>query len=255
MFDQSASSTAVFSHPNHELAIFGLLQSCRPTLVYLTDGGGEDRVEQTRRGLREIGLLDRAHFLDYTEQSFYDALLDCDSKFFAEVAARLRGVLESIRPEQVLCDAVEFYNPVHDLSLPLVRSALAGLEAKVFEVPLVYEKPAASESYEIQRPADAGSGDIELPVADAHVDVKIRARDEVYTILTAQLGELITGIPRLHLTREHLVPARAPLPAPGPAMVLRYERRAKLLLERGEIDRMITYRGHYLPVAASLLEH
>lgn len=255
-FDQSAPSTAVFSHPNHELAIFGLLQTCRPALVYLTDGGGEERVEQTRQGLRRIGLLDRAHFLNYTEKSFYDALLDGHWQFFAEVADRLRGVLKTTRPAQVLCDAVEFYNPVHDMSLPIVRAALAGIsEASVFEVPLVYEKRAGSETYEVQRPADTGGTDIEFAIADAHVDAKIRARDEVYTILTAQMGDVITGIPRLHLMREHLMPAHATLPTPGPAMVLRYERRARILLDRGEIERMITYQGHYLPVATSLLEH
>ena len=45
--EASASTIAVFSHPNHELAIFGLLQRLRPRLIYLTDGGGPERVAQT----------------------------------------------------------------------------------------------------------------------------------------------------------------------------------------------------------------
>ena len=124
----------------------------RPTLVYSTDGGGEKRIAQTRRGLDSIGLAERAYFLDYSEQSFYDALLDRDIGFYEEVAHRLRTLLRDLRPTQVLCDSVEFYNPVHDMSLPLVRAALAeSPEVAIFEVPLVYQKPAADERYEIQR--------------------------------------------------------------------------------------------------------
>jgi hypothetical protein len=253
-FDRQAATTAVFSHPNHELAIFGFLQEFRPSLVYLTDGGGEDRVAQTREGLERIGLLDRAHFLDYSEKSFYDALIARDGRFFAEVAARLAGVLSRLRPARVLCDAVEFYNPVHDLSLPIVRAALHALpDAEVYEVPLVYQKPAEAETYEIQRPVgESTQRQIEFPVASEHVDEKVRARDQVYTLLTAQLGSVITGIPRDHLAREVIFAASPVLPEPDSGKVLRYERRARILLERGEIEQMITYRGHFLPVAASL---
>jgi hypothetical protein len=35
---------------------------------------------------------------------------------------------------------------------------------------------------------------------------------------------------------------------------LRYEWRARLLLERGEIARMITYADHYLPVVEALTQ-
>src|SRR5690606_279399 len=98
---------AVFSHPNHELAVFGLLQSERPALVYLTDGGGERRVEQTRRGLAGIGLADSARYLGYAERSFYEALLEQDVAFFLEVAARVRDALTEVAPSRVLCDAVE----------------------------------------------------------------------------------------------------------------------------------------------------
>ena len=250
------ATVAVFSHPNHELAIFGFLQAYRPALIYLTDGGGEARVEQTRRGLASIGLLERAHFLGYPEGRFYAALLDRDTAFFAEVAGRLRGVLETLAPARVLCDAVELYNPVHDLSLPIVRAALRGAPATaVFEVPLVHQTPAPGETYEIQRAAGARAADaIAFAIPPARVDAKLRARDTIYTLLTAQMGAVVTDVPRDRLAVEVILPARAGLPAPGGgAMALRYERRARLLLARGEIERMITWADHYMPVATALL--
>jgi len=115
----------VLSHPNHEAAIFGIVQRLRPRLVVLTDGGGGSRPSQSRRAFDRIGLLDRVTFLDFRESDFYAALLDSDLGYFRSVVTRLRTELEAFGPEQVICDAVEFYNPVHDLSLPIVRAALA----------------------------------------------------------------------------------------------------------------------------------
>lgn len=256
MREQTAPVTlAVFSHPNHEIAIYGAVGQSRPFFAYLTDGGGASRVAQTREGLARLGLLDRAHFLDFTEQSFYDALLDRDHAFFDAVASRLAEVIDEVGPQRVLCDAVEFYNPVHDLSLPIVRAAIGGRTIDVFEVPLVHQSTAAAERYDIQRPFAGTRGErLEWRLSEDEVDAKIAARDHVYTILTAQMGETITGISRQQLAEEVAIRASGTLPAPGGERVLRYEWRAKLLHDRGEIDRMITFRDHYLPVATALLE-
>ncbi|HZR81608.1 MAG TPA: hypothetical protein VFD92_10970 [Candidatus Binatia bacterium] len=248
-----ATTAVVFSHPNHELAIFGMLQSLRPSLVYLTDGGGERRVEETRAGLRSIGLAEHACFLGYTEQSFYDALLERDAGFYADVAARVRDVLHELRPTQILCDSVEFYNPVHDMSLPIVRAALREEPAaEIFEVPLVHQTDGEEEAYRVQRPAPACGAVVEWPISSAELDRKVEARDRIYTMLAAQMGPLLTELPRDALAVEVVMPAAAELPEPGSDRVLRYERRARLLLERGDIERAITYAGHWVPVATSL---
>ena len=256
MFSSNGSSTVVvFSHPNHELAIFGLLQSLRPSLVYLTDGGGQERVEQTREGLRSIDLLDHAHFLNYTEKSFYDALLAVDLAFYQDVADRLRSLLPTSRPLRILCDAVEFYNPVHDMSLPVVRASLSGSEAaEVFEVPLVYQKRVEDQSsYEVQRMSEPRrSLQLEVHLSQEQLSAKARGRDQIYTILLKQMGPLISELSLSHLALEVIAPASSYLPKPSDKNVLRYEARAELLRERGEIERKITYREHYLPIARSL---
>lgn len=255
MFRANGSNTVVvFSHPNHELAIFGLLQSLRPSLVYLTDGGGEERVEQTREGLRSIDLLDHAHFLNYTEKSFYDALLTVDLAFYQGVADRLRSLLPTSRPLRILCDAVEFYNPVHDMSLPVVRASLGGSEAAdVFEVPLIYQKRVEDQSYVVQRMSEPRrSLQLELQLSREQLSAKVRGRNQIYTILLKQMGPLISDLSLAHLALEVIAPASSSLPKPSDKNVLRYEARAELLLERGEIERKITYREHYLPIARSL---
>lgn len=249
------SIVIVFSHPNHELAVFGLLQRLSPFLVYLTDGGGTNRLAQTRQGLKSIGLLGKALFLNHTEKSFYDSLLACDTEFFEGIAEEVRASFQKIRPERILCDAIEFYNPVHDVTLPVVRAALHEYPDKpVLEVPLVYQRPVEGESYEVQRlPASRRAGQIALRLSEEELDAKINARDQIYTILADQMGPVLSELPRAHVGPEYVAPARSGVPEPGPDVTLRYERRAQVLVDRGEIEHKITYKRHYLPVASSLL--
>ena len=80
------SDVIVFSHPNHELAIFGLLQRLRPRLIYLTEGGDRGRVQETLRGLARLGLAEGADFLNYSETALYDALLQGNLALYREIA-------------------------------------------------------------------------------------------------------------------------------------------------------------------------
>lgn len=251
--DPATTRVLIFSHPNHELAVCGLIQRLRPHLIFLTDGGSAKRVAQTEQGLERIGLRDRAQFLDYPEASFYDALLEGDVSLFREVAHRVRQKLDHIGPEQVLCDAVEFYNPVHDLSLPLVLAALADTESvAVFEVPLLYQVPGNTERYAVQRlPASRAADRRVLQLTEAELKAKLAARDEVYSLLREQLGPVL-GLPDAHFAREEVAAAPPRLPTPDDERVLRYEWRGKLRQQSGAVDRVITYEEHYLPVASSL---
>jgi hypothetical protein len=245
----------VLSHPNHELAVFGLAQRWRPHLLYLTDGGGEERVAQTRRGLESIGLLENARFLNFSEPSFYRGLLDRDVAFFRRVADAVRAEIDSSRPEQVFCDAVEFYNPVHDMSLPVVRAALGGAaHPPVYAIPLIYQKAAAAETYEVHRwPPSLQTRQQEVRLTPAELAAKIRARADVYSLLREQMGPITMDLPDEHLLVEVVAPAEACLAPPGPERVLRYEWRARRLQERGKVERIITYAEHYVPVVSTLL--
>ncbi len=244
----------VFSHPNHELAVLGLARRLRPHFLFLTDGGGERRVAETRQGLESVGLHDRARFLDHSEQSFYDALLRRDVPFFATIAAEVRQTIDALAVEQVYADAVELYNPVHDITLPIVAAALrAAGDIAVFEVPLLYQRPGEGETYEVQRfPPSERARCIDVALSSDEIAAKEHARDCIYATLGAQLGPILTGVSRAHLATEQIATADTRLPPPG-ARVLRYEWRGELLRGRGEVREIITFAEHYAPVASALL--
>jgi hypothetical protein len=245
----------VFSHPNHEAAIFGMVRRLRPKLVLMTDGGGEPRPGQSRQGLGRIGLLEHVSFLGFREQDFYTALLDRDHGYFQDVIARVRAEIDAYAPEQVWCDAVEFYNPVHDLSLPIVRAALGTRpKAAIFEVPLIYQKAGASESYDVQRfPASRRTPVLRFQLNAQEFIDKLTVRDQVYDSLRQQLGPLLATLPADHFATEMVGPAVEALAEPASDQTLRYDWRAKLLLDRGLVKRAITHAEHYRPVAEAML--
>ena len=250
--DPSVPSLIVTGHPNHELAILGFVQRARPRLLFLTDGGGPERVAETRRAHAARGLADHAHFLDRTEESLYRALLDRDLAVFAGLVADVRAEIDAWSPRQILCESIELYNPLHDITLPLVRAAARGLPGiEVVEFPLIAQVPTDGERYRVQRLPESRAA-ISLQLTESEVAAKLQARDEIYRCLRRQLGPVLAGLDRENAAIEHFALAETELPQPGVDHVLRYEWRGRLLQERGEIDRVITFEEHFLPVVAGL---
>jgi len=246
----------IFGHPAHELALFGFLQRFCPQIVIITDGGAEERIQQSRTGLESIGL--EATYLKFAENDFYAALLRRDVTFFEVVSESLSLEIAALQPNQIFCDAVEFYNPVHDLTLPLVlRAATAAPRAEVFEVPLVYQKLAAGEHYEIQRiPLASAPGPFRYHLTSQELFAKIRARDEIYLSLRNQAGPEFSATTAEHLAIEETALAQDPFAWPhATGRKLRYEWRARLLKEQGVIDAIITRAGHFIPIMQGLLAH
>lgn len=244
-------SVAVFSHPNHEIALLATLKKLRPRIIFLTDGGGEHRIAESRKGLAYVGLQDLATFLPHTEKSFYNALLELDTLFFAKVASEVSAILKDWKPEQILCDAVEFYNPVHDMALPIVAAADDGPWSGIFEIPLVYQKSGPVEAYGVQTAPD-GLKRIELLLSEEESALKIHALQNIYTILRDTLGPVLLASPDA-LKKETLLPAKTPVRQPDHGRVLRYEHRAAHLMKKGEIVSEITHTFHFLPVVSDLL--
>jgi hypothetical protein len=265
----------VTGHPNHELAILGLVQRLRPHFLFLTDGGGPERVAETRRALDSLGLLDQARFLSWPEPRLYRALLDQDLLLFDDLVAAVRSEIESCAAQQVFCESVEFYNPLHDVTLPIAMAAARGLRGvEIVEFPLIAQEPAAGERYRVQRfplgrngqpdqsfdsaappdPRESSPGrrTVALRLTPGELAIKLAARTDHYSCLRRQLGAVLDEIGEQHASVEEFRAAPSAIPGPGADYVLRYEWRGRSLQARHEVDRVITYREHFLPLVAAL---
>lgn len=261
--DHAIPRLVVTGHPNHELAIFGFVQRMRPNLVFLTDGGGEERIDDSRRALAAIGALDRVKLLGWSEKALYDALLATDTDVLARLVVDVRRELIAFAPRQVICEAVELYNPLHDITLPVVRAAAAGLDIEIVEFPLIAQEPAgevaegssacALKRHRVQRFVD-GRDAATFRLHPSELATKLHARDHHYLTLRRAMSGVLDGVSDETAEIECFARASDALPTPGLHHVLRYEWRGRLLRARGEVDRVITFRDHFLAAVRSLDE-
>ncbi len=108
----------ICAHPGHELLLFHWMELFRPRVFLLTDGSGgvnPPRTKYSENCLQGVGaeLITTCGVIP--DRSWYEAILRCDARPFmamveeAETTARRQG------SALVVSDAVDGYNPMHDL--------------------------------------------------------------------------------------------------------------------------------------------
>ena len=245
----------VFEHPNHEFAVFGMLQRIRPYIIFLTDGGGQKRVMETRNALRSINLLEQAYFMNYPEQLQYDALLECNYSLFFEMINHLKALVDHLQPDAVFCDAIEFYNPLHDITLPMVIRTLdsLSLDIPVYEIPLVFQENCEGERYVCQRfPDTENVKKFLVTLTPDEIAHKLEMREQCYFSLVNQMGMVLNALDADYLSQEEYGLARFPSKLPGKLYRLRYEWRGQLLLDQKKVKKVITLQDQFIPFLESL---
>jgi hypothetical protein len=128
-----APRTALFiAHPGHELSVHGWLELSRPLVFVLTDGSGRtgrSRLAATSELLSRCGARQGSIYGRITDGELYRALLDGRYGLFAGLAEELAAALHREDIDLVAGDAVEGYNPGHDVSRLLLNAAVAILRA------------------------------------------------------------------------------------------------------------------------------
>jgi hypothetical protein len=245
----------VFSHPNHEIAVLGMIHEMDCPIIYLTDGGSASRRASSREALSRIGHRENVLFLNRTEPECYQALLDGDrSAVLRKLVEELAGHLEAFRPDSLLTEPMEFYNPLHDFTLPIVSkaAALAAVTVSVHEAPLIYQCPEDS-SYRINRFPPSTRSVLVHRVPDALLEAKFSLYHGVYHDLRSQLETLNCCMSREWFAQEYYRPASEVLGVPDGSRILRYDQRGKLLQKAGSVGEAITYQSHFLPTITRLL--
>jgi hypothetical protein len=245
----------VVAHPGHELRVHHWLELARPTVWVLTDGSGHGdrgRVASSAAVVERAGALPGGFFGGLADRDAYRLLLDGDATPWLELVDRLAGSLLERGTGYVVADAVEGFNPVHDLCRVIADRAVALAEqggATIARYGFPLEAGPAAPLPGLLADAEV----IELD--DQAIGRKLAAArgyremaNEVDRTLAAHGSEVFRR-ELLRLVDPAAAPARW---FPGPPY---YEEYGTLQVERGFYERVVRFREHFLPVAEAILRH
>jgi hypothetical protein len=117
----------VVAHPGHELIIYHWMETHHPIYCCLTEGSGgaaTSRLTSTTRLLNNVGASVGPIYRRYPDTQIYRLLLDRRVDVFVALAIELATALEEARVDCVAGDAVEGFNPVHDVCRLIVDGAV-----------------------------------------------------------------------------------------------------------------------------------
>ena len=134
----------VIAHPGHELRVHHWLERARPVVLVLTDGSGHtdnSRLGATTAVLNQAGARPGKIFGRLSDRALYAAILAGDTKLFIALAEEIAEIFMRENVQYAAGDAVEGFNPSHDVCRLLLNAAVArlarrGRRVENFEFPI-----------------------------------------------------------------------------------------------------------------------
>jgi len=251
-----AMSTAlIISHPGHELRVFHWLEQTRPLVLVLTDGSGsvnQARISSTTRILKMVGARPALVYGVFTDREIYSRILERSESMLVDMIEQVASTLVEQEIDTVAGDALEGYNPSHDLCRYLINAAvmLAGRRSGKFienlDFPLVGPPDAC--------PPHLLSSAVRLRLDDAALERKLHAAEE-YAELKPEVEAALKSVGKDGFRYECLRPVEAPECFEPPESPPFYERHGEKRVKEGVYRDVIRYREHLQPVAELFWKH
>jgi hypothetical protein len=242
-------AAVIVAHPGHELMIYHWIERHAPLYCCLTDGSGShagSRVASTSRLLESVGARQGPIFGRYADKAVYSLLIEKRVDVFVRLARELADALIAAEVESVAGDAVEGFNPVHDLCRMVIDSAVAiarretGRDVTNYEFALDASPASAllrpRAGAEVLRLDEAA---LERKMAAAFAYEEMRAEVDV---AVARFGRQAFAVEVLQPAGTHLMAEHFEREAPT------YEWSGQLRVSQGIYSEIIRYREHIRPV-------
>jgi hypothetical protein len=247
-------SALIVGHPGHELRVWGWMRAVTPVVAVLTDGsghGGQARLDLTREVCHRASARISDIFGVATDEQIYRAMLDQDASVFLQLSSRLATWLVDERIEVVAGDAIEGYNPTHDLCRSVIDRAvrLASREGPIDNYAFALVGPPALPA--------AVDGALQLDLEPEDLALKVAVcrwyAAEVGGTLFAEVEALFREHGERAFARESLVPVDAwAATEPAPDYRPFYETYGEKQVDAGHYAFVIRHREHVWPIARAL---
>jgi hypothetical protein len=117
----------IVGHPGHELRVHHWIEIATPIACVLTDGSGHtarSRLASTTDVLTAAGATPGPVYGRFTDAEVYDAIRRGDVAPFVAVIRTMVDMLVSHDIDYIAADAIEGFNPSHDLCRYIVNAAV-----------------------------------------------------------------------------------------------------------------------------------
>jgi len=245
----------VVAHPGHELRVYGWLERERPEVFVLTDGSGStgrSRVPSTAGILPRAGARPGSVFGRFSDRALYEVMLEGRIEVLTGLVHEIAGAWTETDVETVVADAIEGFNPSHDICRLVTDAAVA----------LAHRRTGRSiDSYEFllegrpdALPANGASGVLRLELDDAALERKLAAARS-YPEMAYEVERACERFGTEAFRVECLRPAdpeadvEALIEAPPG-----YETYGERQVAAGRYSRVLRFREHFLPLARALRE-
>ena len=238
----SSKSLLLIGHPGHEVLLYGWIARVRPRVCILTDGSGyssQPRLSLSRDLLFTLGAQEGPIFGRFTDREMYAVLREGRGDVVAALVRELSEDLYRQGIDTIVVDAMEGFNPVHDLCRVIAGAAAGGIGS----IPL-YEYPvdAGPDAY------DGDPGATLFDLDDATLAAKINAGRTLRPAIP-DVDAMLSRSGEEAFRRESLRPVHD-WTAPGwdTAQRPQYEVLGEERVAMGRYDHVIRYEEHFLPL-------
>lgn len=242
----------VVAHPGHELRVHGWLEQARPDVHVLTDGSGhgpQARLASTTQVLDRTGARRGGVYGRCSDRDLYAAMLAGDLQVFVDLSHELAEAIVHAGGALVACDAIEGYNPSHDVCRLVTGAAVAiaanrlGRAIPAYDFPLVGRPDVCPEPLRasaLRSELDDEALARKLAAAESYPEL----RDEVRTALEQAGPDAF----RVECLRPHQPDDLAAFESEPPF----YERHGRKRVAEGVYRDVLTFREHVRPIAEAL---
>jgi AcrR family transcriptional regulator len=272
------NAALIVSHPGHELCVHGWLAAARPRTFVLTDGSGragKSRIDSTTKILSAAGARPGGIYGRFSDQTIYAAMLARDYDGFFTLIDELAAALRRDDVDYVVGDAIEGYNPTHDVCRLLIDAAVKVANAGC-------ARPIANFDFSLMlrhdnHSAAADKGPLKLQLSEASYAAKLEAMNNypelaaevnaglnksaliylrMFPEIADEIQQLVEGFGENSFRVECLRPVARR--EPGEELLPDkpfYERYGERMVAAGFYQDVIRHRDHILPFAEMLCRH
>ena len=251
----NSRAALVIAHPGHELRVYQWLRLTRPLCFALTDGSGgsgKSRLDSTTRLLEQNGARMGCIYGRLTDREIYSAMIKGEVDLFIDLSEELVGELVREEIDCVVGDAIEGYNPAHDVCRFMINAAVEIASRKRNQPLLNFEISLASQPTNCAEPLTGKAIRIHLDEEDS--SRKLEAAHG-YAELAGDVDQILKREGIQAIQTEWLQPvANSGVSISQPESPY-YELHGEKQVAAGYYDQVLRYREHVLPIARALRDY